>query len=453
MAREDRPASSWPSDLSLGGKRVVLKVSLDRGQEPKTQGALDHPHIVPVNSVAFQPERGLRGLSMPLPPGLPLDEIIKRVRPADRLARPGRSGKSWCRAAQPERPLTAGGTRQSSSASGPVGDGWNGFPLRGTYAQGVAWIGMILARTLHYAHGMQTFHRDVKPGNILITIHHGPQLLDFNLAESPHAAQHAESAMLGGTLPYMAPEQIEAFLNPDLWGNVGARADLYSLGLVLRELLTGQAPDLPDDKLPPPGPCATCSIAVPALPIDVRLRPVPHVGRHRAAVSVFRPRRTLPRRPGAGRRSREFPQTQAPAACPQPVSVRADGELDRPQWESSRRFGPHDRAGHGPWHPGLSSSGTLKPPVEVALREAVDDINHGLVDSAIRKLEKLLLSIPRAPPPIYLSRAHIQRPQLPSQALRLLRRCWNHPAVTRREFVARDPHVVNHLRRWVHLDG
>ena len=57
--------------------------------------------------------------------------------------------------------------------------------------------------------------------------------------------------MLGGTLPYMAPEQIEAFLNPDLWGTVGARADIYSLGLVLRELLTGQAPDVPDDKLPP----------------------------------------------------------------------------------------------------------------------------------------------------------------------------------------------------------
>ena len=43
----------------------------------------------------------------------------------------------------------------------------------------------------------------------------------------------------------MAPEQIEAFLNPDLWANVGAGADIYSLGLVLRELLTGQMPDLP----------------------------------------------------------------------------------------------------------------------------------------------------------------------------------------------------------------
>jgi serine/threonine protein kinase len=134
--------------------------------------------------------------------------------------------------------------------NGPTGDGWKGFPVRGTFSQGVAWIAWILARTLDYAHGMQTFHRDVKPGNVLITLHHGPQLLDFNLAESPHSAQHAQSAMLGGTVPYMAPEQIEAFLNPDLWGKVGARADIYSLGLVIRELLTGQAPDLPNEKLP-----------------------------------------------------------------------------------------------------------------------------------------------------------------------------------------------------------
>jgi serine/threonine protein kinase len=238
-------------DLSLGGKRVVLKVSLDRGQEPKTQGALDHPHIVPVNAVAFQPEEGLRGLSMPYRPGLPLDEIVKRVRPAElpRLAR-----ILWdviVDGTSTHAPSSLRDKRATRHRSEPTGDRWNGFPVDGTYAQGVAWIAMILARTLHYAHGMQTFHRDVKPGNILLTLDHGPQLLDFNLADSPHAAHQAESAMMGGTLPYMAPEQIEAFFNPELWGQVGARADIYSLGLVLRELLSGQAPDLPDERIPP----------------------------------------------------------------------------------------------------------------------------------------------------------------------------------------------------------
>ena len=238
-------------DLSLGGKRVVLKVSLDRGQEPKTQGALDHPHIVPVNSVAFQPEQGLRGLSMPYRPGLPLDEILKRVQPSNH---PRAARAFWdhlIAATAPGLPPLTDAERAELYRRGPVGDGWSGFPQRGTYSEGAAWIIMILARTLHYAHGMRTFHRDVKPGNVLLTFQHGPQLLDFNLSESPHSAEHAEAATLGGTLPYMAPEQIEAFLNPDLWGKVDARSDIYSVGLVLRELLTGQAPDLPDEKLPP----------------------------------------------------------------------------------------------------------------------------------------------------------------------------------------------------------
>ncbi|MBV8487430.1 MAG: protein kinase, partial [Planctomycetaceae bacterium] len=207
--------------------------------------------IVPVNSVAFQPESQLRGLSMPFRPGLPLDEIAKRVAS---LGHPRLARTIWnvlVEGALNEPDPSPRDVKVRLERTGPTGDGWNGFPLTGSYSQGVAWIGMILAKTLHYAHGMQTFHRDVKPGNILLTVHHGPQLLDFNLAESPHTPQHAESAMLGGTLPYMAPEQIEAFLNPDLWGQVSARSDLYSLGLVLRELLTGQAPDLPDEKLPP----------------------------------------------------------------------------------------------------------------------------------------------------------------------------------------------------------
>src|SRR5206468_4176615 len=137
-------------DKSLGGKRVVLKVSLDKGQEPKTQGALDHPHIVPVNSVAFQLDGGLRGLSMPFRQGLPLDDVVRRVHPAGRprLARSlwdvlveGTSAGSL--PLDPEQ-------RDALLHDGPKGDGWTGFPLRGTYAQGAAWIGMILARALHY---------------------------------------------------------------------------------------------------------------------------------------------------------------------------------------------------------------------------------------------------------------------------------------------------------------
>jgi serine/threonine protein kinase len=243
-------------DLSLGGKRVVLKVSLDRGDEPKVHGPLDHPHIIAANSVAFQPDEHLRGLSMPYHPGLALDVVISRLKLSGRPRKAiqlwhvlvdGASKSLISGAGSPQETLLAAELHRT----GPRGDGWEGFPARGTFAQGAAWVVMILARALHYAHGMGTYHRDVKPGNVLLTLRCGPQLFDFNLAESPHSALQAHEAIHGGTLPYMAPEQIEAFLNPELWGKVRAQADVYSLGLVLRELLTGQMPELPDEKLTP----------------------------------------------------------------------------------------------------------------------------------------------------------------------------------------------------------
>ena len=103
-----------------------------------------------------------------------------------------------------------------------------------------------------HAHARGIQHRDIKPANILLTLQNGPQLLDFNLAHAPHDAEQAEAALRGGTLPYMAPEQLEAFLDPDCWDAVGVGADLYSLGLVMYELLTGQAPEVPDPSLPLP---------------------------------------------------------------------------------------------------------------------------------------------------------------------------------------------------------
>jgi serine/threonine protein kinase len=263
-------------DLSLGGKQVVLKVTLDRGQEPSVHGPLDHPHIVPVNSVVYHTKDNLRGLSMPYRPGLPLDLLITKINPGAQSKKAIFIWQSLVKGTSD----TNGHLHRSFNESEPLGDdalttvpngvGWARFPVRGSYAQGVAWIVMILARALHYAHRKNTFHRDVKPANVLLTLQHGPQLLDFNLAESPHSVDNAQLALHGGTLPYMAPEQIEAFMNPDLWNQVGARADIYSLGLVLRELLTGQKPAVPDRMLPPPRALRAALDSRPFLDVDVR---------------------------------------------------------------------------------------------------------------------------------------------------------------------------------------
>lgn len=227
-------------DDDLGGREVTLKVSTDRGDEPSIQGRLDHAHIVPVLSVVRPPQSGLRGLCMPYRPGLSLDRLIERVDPT---RHPRRARTLWD-ALVP--------TSLADRRTAPNTPGWQGFPIHGAYAEGVAWVVVTLAGALGHAHARGILHRDVKPANIFLSLRDGPQLLDFNLAHAPHAADQADAALRGGTLPYMAPEQLEAFLDQECWDRVGPAADLYALGLVFRELLTGLRPETHDPALPLP---------------------------------------------------------------------------------------------------------------------------------------------------------------------------------------------------------
>ncbi len=96
-----------------------------------------------------------------------------------------------------------------------------------------------LASALDAAHGRGLVHRDVKPGNVLITVHRGEEcayLTDFGLARKYATASALSSkGLLVGTVDYMAPEQI----NGD---RVDARADIYALGCVFYHMLTGSVP-------------------------------------------------------------------------------------------------------------------------------------------------------------------------------------------------------------------
>lgn len=90
-----------------------------------------------------------------------------------------------------------------------------------------------LANALDYAHYQGIVHRDLKPENIILTSH-GPVITDFGLAKLVQEEAATVSVVMG-TPSYMAPEQIRA--EP-----VDGRTDIYALGILIYELLTGQAP-------------------------------------------------------------------------------------------------------------------------------------------------------------------------------------------------------------------
>jgi serine/threonine protein kinase/tetratricopeptide (TPR) repeat protein len=127
---------------------------------------------------------------------------------------------------------------------------------KATAVQAAAWIAARLAEGLDHAHSRGLLHRDLKPANILLAADGTPMLLDFNLAvESQPQSTDGEigRALLGGTLPYMAPEHLDAFGRRGADGveAVDERADIYALGLILFELLSGEHPfPVPT---PPPG--------------------------------------------------------------------------------------------------------------------------------------------------------------------------------------------------------
>ncbi len=92
-----------------------------------------------------------------------------------------------------------------------------------------------IAGHLHFAHNKGFIHRDIKPSNILIDENGDPVLADFGIAVTECELRH-EVVTSVGTLAYMAPEQLQAGAQLDL------RTDVYGLGVVFYELLTGRLP-------------------------------------------------------------------------------------------------------------------------------------------------------------------------------------------------------------------
>ncbi len=103
-----------------------------------------------------------------------------------------------------------------------------------------ASLGLDICRGLAAAHEAQLVHRDLKPANVFVATRCGGQpvakILDFGVAKLLHGADQSEDGALVGTLGYMAPEQITGSRAVD------ERADLYALGVLLYQTLSGRLP-------------------------------------------------------------------------------------------------------------------------------------------------------------------------------------------------------------------
>jgi serine/threonine protein kinase len=223
--------------LSLD-RLVALKVSAHRGSEGRTMARLEHQHIVQVFSEIVEPDFNQRLLCMQLVPGVGLEKLIGVLH------------------------ATYAGSRSSKPPE------WNGAELlaiidrsasqpteldpsalhdrealgRMDAVEATAWFGARLAEALNFAHNHGVLHRDIKPANILVNPYGRPLLADFNISSQPVGSESSGDEMFGGTFSYMSPEHIDAFNpgDPTKPEAVTARSDIYSLGLVLQQLLEGQ---------------------------------------------------------------------------------------------------------------------------------------------------------------------------------------------------------------------
>ena len=207
---------------TLSDRPVALKISVHQSTEPEKLAKLQHTNIVPVHSVHRVGR--LQAVCMPYFGPATLAHLIEAARD---LGRPPATGAEFLK---PLLDRITPGRADARTALHKLAEA--------RYVDAVLWIIAKVTDGLIHAHEHGLLHRDLKPANILLTDHGQPMLLDFNLAADLNP--DGTPIRAGGTIPYMAPEQLDGMRGRAR--PIDARSDLYSIGIILYELLTGELP-------------------------------------------------------------------------------------------------------------------------------------------------------------------------------------------------------------------
>ncbi|MBS0264279.1 MAG: protein kinase [Planctomycetes bacterium] len=236
---------------ALANRQVVLKVTPERTVEPNRLARLQHTHIVPIYSV--HQVGSLQALCMPYFGACTLGHWVNRLRELHSLPATGAefvstvadfASGTW----RPDPSQFPGEIAPAEVAPDANAPSATPQPTRvvstltnierSSYEAAMLSLAVPLAQGLAHAHDQGILHLDLKPANILLADDGRPMLLDFHLAAELDP-NNAASVVIGGTLPYMSPEQIRSLEMPM---PVDERSDIYSFGVVLFELLTGRLP-------------------------------------------------------------------------------------------------------------------------------------------------------------------------------------------------------------------
>ena len=213
-------------EIALGRRPVVIKVCVQPSHEAKTLGKLKHRNIIPVHSVQ-KVESGLTILCMPFLGMFTLADLLETTYGCQgtRVEQSKPSNQSPdCRGNQ---------LRQTTDRSETNGYG------KVAHVNYALETGIQLCEALQYLHDQGILHLDLKPSNILVDNERKPIVLDFNLSFD----RTGLDGRTGGTLCYMSPEQRQVVFSRE--GDVrqlDVRTDVFSVGVILFELLNGNLP-------------------------------------------------------------------------------------------------------------------------------------------------------------------------------------------------------------------